>query len=154
MASALARANVAVVIDPLIYGVRNFDSIHGSAQNVTRLAAAGVPVMLNTGDAHNIRVLRQVAGNAVRAGLDRRAAIKAITQTPADTFGMPNRGRLTKGAQANLVVWSGDPLELSSAPIAVLIGGQKIALESRQTRLRDRYLRGTGTGLPAALPLP
>lgn len=90
----------------------------------------------------------------MRAGLDRSAAIKAITQTPADVFGMPNHGRLRKGARANLVVWSGDPLELSSAPIAVLIGGKKMPLESRQTRLRDRYLRGDGTGIPTALPLP
>ena len=101
------------------------------------------------------RKLAQAAGNAVRAGLPHADAIKAITQNPADAFGMTKLGRLSPGARANVVVWSGDPLELSSSPKHVFIGGKPIPLVSRQTRLRDRYRTLPGSPAPAlSVPSP
>ncbi len=152
MAAALAQAQVPVIVDPYVYGPRTFDQVHGSAANAAVLAKAGVKVMISAFWSHNARTLPQVAGNAVRGGLSRGAAIRAITQTPAEVFGMPDHGRLAPGAIANVVVWSGDPLELSSHPTHVFIGGRPISLETRQTRLRDRYLKGVG--VPEPLPLP
>ncbi len=152
MASALAAAKVPVIVNPYEYGPSSFDRVHSSAANPARLAKAGVPLVISAFWGHNVRTLAQVAGNAVRAGLPKADAIKAITSAPADAFGMSGHGRLKAGAVANVVVWSGDPLELSSAPTAVIIGGRRIELESRQSRLRDRYLKGTG--LPQPLPLP
>ena len=152
LASALGAAKVPVVVDPLLYGPETFDQVRARPDNVALLAAAGVPVMMSAFWTHNTRTLRQVAGNAVRAGLPRGAALDAITRTPADTFGMPGYGRLEAGAVANVVVWSGDPFELSSVPRLILIGGRTVALRSRQTELRDRWLRRTGP--PEPLPLP
>jgi hypothetical protein len=55
--------------------------------------------------------------------------------------------------RANIVIWSGDPLELSSAPERILIGGKDAPLTSRQSRLFQRYRTLPGSPVPA-LPLP
>ena len=80
--------------------------------------------------------------------------------TPADVFGQPELGRIAVGATANVVLWGSvdavdevDPFELSSKVDALWIGGRPIPLETRQTELRDRYLRLPGTPRPP-LPLP
>ena len=61
---------------------------------------------------------------------------------------IPEQG--TVGASGDLVLWDGDPLELASAPTMVLIGGEVQSLESRQTRLRDRYLDLDESEMPLA----
>lgn len=147
VADALAEAKVPVIVDPLVYGAGGFDQVQGRADNAALLVKAGVPVVLSSFSTHNARVLRQSAGNAVRGGLDHDAALRAITQTPAEVFGIADHGRIATGAVANLVVWSGDPLELSSHVDQLLIGGRVIALESRQTELRDKYRQVPGTPL-------
>lgn len=63
-----------------------------------------------------------------------------LTFAPARIFGGAFTGKLEPGAVADLMVWDGDPLEVMSAPIHVLIDGRVQSLENRQTRLRDRYL--------------
>lgn len=152
VAPQLAAAKVPVIVDGLLSGPERFDRVEARADNAKLLAEAGVAVVLSTMSTHNARTLGQVAGNAVRAGLGEDAAMRAISQTPADVFGVSDRGRLEAGARANVVVWSGDPLEVSSAPERVFIGGRDVALVSRQTLLRDRYRTMPGT--PRALELP
>ncbi len=154
VAAELAAAKVPVVVDPLLYGPESFDRVHASAENAALLAAAGVKVILSAFWGHNARTLPQVAGNAIRAGLPAPVAMKAITEHPADAFGMKDHGRIVVGAVANVVVWTGDPFELSSAPKTVIIGGRRIPMVSRQTQLRDRYLKTTPNGVPSPLPLP
>jgi len=58
---------------------------------------------------------------------------------PAALFGVTDRGTVTRGAVADVVVWSGDPLELSSRAEVVIIGGKVQSLESHQTRLLKKY---------------
>jgi imidazolonepropionase-like amidohydrolase len=86
--------------------------------------------------------VRQLAGNAVAHGLPPDTALAAITSSPAEIFGLgATRGHIAVGQVADLVLWSaGDPLELSTLADQVWIGGQRIAMRSRQTALRDRYL--------------
>ena len=152
-ADALAEAQIPVIIDPLVSRPRSFDQMHGRDDNGALLALAGVQVMLSTYETHNARTLRQVAGNAVRAGMDASAALKAITSTPATVFGQSDRGRLEAGAIANLVIWTGDPLELSTSVVALIIGGDDVTLKTRQTELLDRYRTLPGTPLvPMELP--
>ncbi len=153
LADALAERRVGVIVDPLLYGPGSFDQVHARVDNAAMLRARGVPVMLSTFDAHNVRRLRQIAGNAVRGGLPWEAALEAITRTPAEVFGWPDQGRLQAGAVANVVVWSGDPLELSTRAERVFVRGREVSLETRQTKLRDRYLTLPGTPAPP-LPLP
>ncbi|MFT7583292.1 MAG: hypothetical protein ACI9MR_004979, partial [Myxococcota bacterium] len=135
----LADKGIPVIVDPLLYHGANFDQLHARHDNAALLAASNVPIILSTLSSHNARKLRQVAGNAVRGGLDRAAALRAITQTPADALGLSKHGRIAPGAVANLVVWSGDPLEISTRIEAIYIHGASIPQVSRQTMLRDRY---------------
>lgn len=152
LADELAARKVPVIIDGLLNGPESFDRIHARADNAKLLDAAGVEVAIASFSTHNARTLPQVAGNVVRAGLPKAKALAAITTVPAKLFGPKGPVGLAKGARANVVVWTGDPLELLSEPAAVLIGGRNIALESRQTKLRDRYLELPGR--PGHLPLP
>jgi imidazolonepropionase-like amidohydrolase len=71
-------------------------------------------------------------------GLSWEAALSAITERPAEIFGL-RRGSLATGLPADLVVWSGDPLELSSRALQVIIGGVEQPTSTRQTLLLERY---------------
>jgi imidazolonepropionase-like amidohydrolase len=68
------------------------------------------------------------------------AALAAITRAPAEVFGLGRgTGTLAPGAPADLVIWTGDPLELSTWAERVMIDGRWASMESRQTRLLERY---------------
>ena len=101
--------------------------------------AAGVTIALSTGESHNARKLRQAAGNAVRAGLPADAALDAVTDAPARIMGLVAYGTPDAGRVANLVVWSGDPFELSTEVERVFVHGVETSLRSRQTALFERY---------------
>jgi imidazolonepropionase-like amidohydrolase len=139
IADDLARRKVPVIVDPLQDLPERFDRLHSRSDNAAILQRAGVRVIIATYDSHQSRLLWQHAGNAVRTGMDHDAAIRAVTETPADAFGLKGYGRLEKGAVANVVVWSGDPLQLSTRVEHVLVRGREQVLETRQTLLRDRY---------------
>lgn len=144
VADRLAKANIPVVIDPIENQPYSFDALGSRADNAKLLTTAGVDVafMARTatgGAGHNLRLLTQHAGNAVASGLSWSEAFKAITLNPATMMGMPELGELRAGQKANLVVWSGDPLEVTSAPFAVIIDGEMQTLKSRQTQLSSRY---------------
>jgi hypothetical protein len=154
LADTLAARKVPVIVDPLINGPESFDRLHARGDNAAVLARAGVPVILSTFSSHHSRKLPRVVGNAIREGLDRAAAVAAVTATPAAVFGMEHHGRLAAGARANVVVWSGDPFEVSTHVEHLFIGGRAIPLVSRQTLLRDRYLKDPRGALVEAPPLP
>jgi len=153
VADLLANAGVAVIIDPFVYGPGGFEQLHARADNGALLVSAGVPVMISTRSAHFARKLRQMAGNAVRGGMSHHDALAAITSVPSQVFGLSDLGRLRVGSTADVVLWTGDPLEVDSWPTHVWIGGVSQSLDSRQTRLRDRYrtLPGSPTA-PLSLP--
>jgi imidazolonepropionase-like amidohydrolase len=140
LAPELARAKVPVVLDPTANLPDSFDVIHVRDDGAKILAEAGVPVVISTlGEAADVRRLRQYAGIAVSHGLSWEAAFAAITKTPAEAFGLKGRGSLEAGAAADLVVWSGDPLELSSRAERVFIGGVEQPSETHQSLLLKRY---------------
>ena len=93
-------------------------------------------------------VIAEVPG---AAGVSWGEALAMITSRPAQVIGMGGKiGSLTGGAAGDVVIWSGDPLELASATEAVWIDGVRQPLESRQTKLRDRYQRLDRSALPEA----
>jgi imidazolonepropionase-like amidohydrolase len=139
MREEIAKAKVPVVIDPLEDLPGSFDRLRSRSDNAAILSGAGVAVVLSTFSSHNARLLWQRAGNAVRLGMDHDAAIRAITEAPADAFGLRGYGRLEPGAIANVVVWSGDPLQIGTRAEHVFVRGREQSLETRQTLLLNRY---------------
>ena len=141
VAEQLAAANVPVLLDPLQNLPGNFDMLGARLDNAAILQAAGVNVIINGAGSHNARKQRQMAGNAVSYGLPHEAGIAALTSTPARVFGVADQqGIIRKDSSANVVLWSGDPLDVTSTAEIVVINGKLIPMESRQTKLRDRYL--------------
>jgi imidazolonepropionase-like amidohydrolase len=141
VADALAEAGVAVVVQPSSNLPGGFDMLDARLDNAALLHAAGVRVGIAVlGEAHNVRNVTQEAGIAVAHGLPPAAALAAITLELARIYGMDaHYGSIAVGKVANLVVWDGDPFELSRWPVQVWIRGRSIPMRSRQTLLRDRY---------------
>jgi len=138
----IAAAGVPVILNPLQDLPFSFETLGSTLQNAAALYAAGVQIAFATGDSHNARNVKQAAGNAVAYGLPWGAALEALTVNPAAMFGIADAyGTLEPGMDADVVVWSGDPLELTTFADAVFIQGRQIPMESRQTKLRDRYLK-------------
>lgn len=148
LADELAAAGIPVIVDPTANLPRSFDRLNARLGSATILARAGVKVAIGDGDTHNARNLTQAAGNAVAHGLDWDEALRAITLTPAEIYGVASTsGSLEVGKSADVVIWPGDPLELTNYPDQVFIKGERIPMISRQTLLRDRYLQ---SGTPPA----
>ena len=154
VAPQLAAAGVPVFVDALANLPADFDAIGATMDNAARLHAAGVRVSFSqAGDAsHNARKIRQLAGNAVANGLPWEAALAGLTSVPAAAAGVAGElGTIAIGQRADLVLWSGDPLDVANVAQQVWMDGRAIPMRSRQTELRDRYLH-VETGLPRAYP--
>jgi imidazolonepropionase-like amidohydrolase len=117
-----------------------FDRLGSRFDNAALLEAAGVSVAISSFQSHRAHNIGQEAGNAVRFGLPWEAALRAVTLTPAEIYGVADRyGSIEPGKVANLVVWNGDPLELSARAERVYIRGDLVPDESRQRDLLERY---------------
>jgi imidazolonepropionase-like amidohydrolase len=137
----LVRARVPVLVKVLRNLPESFESLGARYDNAALLRRAGVQVAITTGETYKAFNIRQEAGNAVAYGLPYEEALRAITLYPAQIYGMADRyGTLEAGKVANVVVWSGDPLELLTNVEHVFIRGQEVPLVSRETMLRDRYM--------------
>lgn len=139
VADELARRGVAVILDPLLYGPGGFDQLAARRDHAAVLHKAGVKVMVSPMDTHLMKKLRQLVGNAIREGLPWVEGLRAVTETPAEVFDMSGHGRVAAGARANLVLWSGDPFELSTHTVKVFIDGVDLDLRTRQTELFERW---------------
>jgi len=108
------------------------------------LAEKGVLFTFDSGgwgpESRNVRNLPVPASLSVAYGLDEEQALRALTINPAKIIGMDDKlGSIEQGKTANLVVWSGSPVQMSSRVCQVIINGKVIPMESIQTRLRDQY---------------
>ena len=140
VAGQLAAAKVPVLLDPLANLPNSFDTLGSTLESAARLHKAGVTVAFMSGDAHDVRNIKQAAGNAVSYGMPWEAALAALTIVPARIWGIADRyGSLEAGKDADVVVWDGDPLETTSYPEHVFIRGAEVPRDTRQLRLRDRY---------------
>ncbi|TLX21126.1 amidohydrolase [Thermomonas fusca] len=156
VAPQIAAAGVPVFVDVLANLPGDFDEIGATLENAGRLHAAGVKVsFFQGGDAsHNARKLRQLAGNAVANGLPWEAGLAGLTSVPAAALGAGADigATIAVGQRADLVLWSGDPLDVASVARQLWLDGRAIPMRSRQTELRDRYLRAAGTPQEGQLP--
>jgi imidazolonepropionase-like amidohydrolase len=161
IADRIARAGVPVIASAVNDLPASFEQLAATQSNVGRMRAAGVNVsigLIDDNDTRNIFAERQYAGNLVglqrvpgAAGVSWGEALAMITSKPAQAVGMGGEiGSLAPGRRADVVIWSGDPLEGSSAAELVFIDGVRQPLETRQTRLRDRYRYLPRRDLPEA----
>ncbi|WCT72006.1 amidohydrolase family protein [Sphingomonas naphthae] len=161
VAREIAAAKVPVIASALADLPAAFENLAATESNVGRMTAAGIPVAISTigvNDAAGEHILKQFAGNLVAiarvpgaTGLDWGKAFASITSKPAEALAMGDElGSLRPGRRADVVIWSGDPLELASLPQAVWIDGVSQPMVSRQTRLRDRYITPQEGALPKA----
>jgi imidazolonepropionase-like amidohydrolase len=161
VADKIAAAGVPVIASALNDLPEAFEKLGATQSNIGRMKNAGVKVaigMIDDRDAHQLRYSVQYAGNLVSLGNVPRAsglswndAFAAITSGPAEIMGMGAQlGSLKPGRKADVVIWDGDPLELSSEAETVYIDGVRQPLDNRQARLRERYRTPTEGALPKA----
>ena len=158
VAAEIAAAKVPVMASAIADLPASFEQLAATESNVGRMQRAGVTVGVLFDGSGGEHGLTQFAGNLVAigkipgaAGLDWGQAFAAITSKPAQVMGVDDQiGSLRAGRRADVVLWDGDPLELSSLPVAVWIDGKPQPTRSRQNRLRDRYLTPVEGALPKA----
>ncbi|MFM9851892.1 MAG: amidohydrolase family protein [Sphingomonadaceae bacterium] len=161
VAPQMAAAKVPVIASAVNDLPASFESIAATQSNVGRMKAAGVTLaigMIDNDDTRQAMHAAQYAGNLVAltkvpgaSGLSWDDAFAAITSKPADVIGMGGEiGSLKAGRRADVVIWDGDPLELSTGVTAVWIDGVPQPLATRQTKLRDRYATPQEEALPKA----
>ncbi len=142
VAASIVTAGVPVIVDPLA-NIPSYNAPSARLDNAALLSAAGANVIvMGNGfqSSHNARNIRQAAGHAVAYGMEWAAALRSVTINPARALGIDDRyGSLDIGKVANVVIWTGDPFELSTGVEAVFIRGQPVPLTSRQHELLERY---------------
>ncbi|HYN10452.1 MAG TPA: amidohydrolase family protein [Vicinamibacterales bacterium] len=142
MASFLKAHNVPVILGNVLSMPSNEDRFHAyTYQTAGVLAKAGVPFAFSSGGYSNVRLIPFQAGMSVAWGLDRDAAIRALTIDAARILGVDSQvGTLEVGKLANLFVVRGDPLEIRSQIKHVVIAGRDVPLDSKHTDLFKRYM--------------
>lgn len=161
VANEIAAAKVPVLASALSDLPYGFENLSATQSNIGRMKKAGVTVaigMINDRDAHQLRYSMQYAGNLVAlnnvpraTGLSWDEAFAAISSKPAEIMGMGAQlGSLKAGRKGDVVIWTGDPLELSTQVSSVFIDGVEQSLSNRQERLRERYRNPTPGALPKA----
>jgi len=141
VADQLAEAGVPVLINALSNLPGSFDQLGARLDNAAILNEAGVTIAFMGAGTHQARKLRQIAGNAVANGLPYEVGLAAMTVSPAVIFALDDGyGSIEEGSIADLVIWSTDPLDVTSVADQVIIDGKMVQMVSRQTLLRDRYL--------------
>jgi imidazolonepropionase-like amidohydrolase len=128
VADLLAARNIPVIIGPLLTSRSKVELRNRSLANPGKLAAAGVTIAITTDHpVVPIPFLVHQAALAVKEGLDPRTAIEALTINPARIVGIDDRlGSIEPGKDADLVIWSGDPLDVLSRVRRALVGGAEV----------------------------
>ncbi|MCB0379379.1 MAG: amidohydrolase family protein [Bdellovibrionales bacterium] len=139
-AKEIAKLNIPVIINPIEQDPNLFTKLRARKDLAAYLADAGVPLIFSAGGDGFTRRLRQQAGFAVKYGMDPEQALLAITQTPAQVFAVEG-GDILEGKTANLVLWSGDPLEPTQFAEKVWIRGRSQNLDNRQWDLAEKYYK-------------
>lgn len=142
VADKIAESNVPVLVGPIMQPPsRDSDRYDKAYRNPTLLHEAGVTVALRTNNVENVRNLPFHAGFAASHGLGKTEALRAVTTTPAEIFGVSDRiGTIEEGKRANLFVTDGDAFQPATDVEHLFIDGYKIPLESRHSKLYEEFL--------------
>jgi len=128
LADLIAARGTPVIIGPLFTSRSKVELRNRSLANPGRLANAGVTIAITTDHpVVPINFLVHQASLAVKDGLDRENALRALTINPARIAGVDDRlGSIEPGKDADLVIWSGDPLDVLSRAVRVFVDGAEI----------------------------
>jgi imidazolonepropionase-like amidohydrolase len=145
LAARLVEARVPVIYDLFTeLPARDWDPYDANFAAPARLHAAGVTFALATGvgafGAAGVRNLPDQAGMAIAFGLPADAALRAVTQWPAEILGVGDRmGTIEVAKRAHLIATDGDPLDIRTHVAHMWIDGREVSLATRHTRLYDKY---------------
>ena len=141
LADIIAAKGIPVIIGPLLTSRSKVELRNRSLANPGRLARAGVTIAITTDHpVVPINFLAHQAALSVKEGLDAETALRALTINPARIAGIDDRlGSIEAGKDADLAIWSGDPLDMLSRVELALIGGAQVyAYEDGAARFADQ----------------
>jgi len=136
----VASLKVPVIVGP-IYEDPKEDERYDTVYSLpAQLQKRGVKVIFASYDSHQSRNLPYAAGYSVAFGMPYEEALKGVTLYPAEVWGVADQlGSLDVGKVANVVVATGDPLDVKTDVKRIFMQGQEVSTASRQSRLRDEY---------------
>ncbi|MDP9848379.1 amidohydrolase [Streptosporangium lutulentum] len=146
LADVIAERNVPVIIGPLLTSRSKVELRQRSLRNPGILARAGVELAITTDHpVVPIHFLVHQATLAVKEGLDATVALRSITLNPARIMGLDDRvGALKPGLDGDVVIWSGDPLDIMSRALRVFIEGREVytfSADKGEGEVVDPYYR-------------
>jgi len=136
----LAEAGIPVILQPIDNIPNSFNELGSRLDNASLLHKSGVKIIIGSHETHNAYLSRQGAGIAVSYGLPWEEALKGLTKNIADVFKLSKRGSIQPGYIADIVIWTGDPLEVTSFVEQVYLSGEPMPTKNRSMRLRERYI--------------
>jgi len=136
----LAEAEIPVILQPIDNIPNSFNELGSRLDNASLLHKSGVKILIGSHETHNAYLSRQGAGIAVSYGLPWEEALKGLTKNIAEVFKLDKRGSIQPGYIADIVIWSGDPLEVTSFVEQVYLSGESVPAKNRSMRLKDRYI--------------
>jgi imidazolonepropionase-like amidohydrolase len=147
VAALLAEKKVPVILAGVM-GIpeQPHDPADAHSSNAAKLAAAGVKVAISSAEDYHggARNTPYHAAWSAAHGLDRELALKSVTLFPAEILGVADRiGSIEVGKDADLIVTTGDPLEVLTDVVWEFIAGKEVSLESKHTRLYEKF-KGRG----------
>jgi imidazolonepropionase-like amidohydrolase len=128
IADVLAEHDVPVILGPLFTTRSKVELRHRTLRSAGILARAGVRLAITTDHpVVPINFLVYQAALAVKDGLEPDAALRALTVNPAAMLGLQDKvGALKAGLDADVVVWSGDPLDVMNRALRVFVRGREV----------------------------
>ncbi len=143
VAALLAEKKVPVILGGVMgIPTQDHDPADAQASNASTLTAAGVTVAISSAEDYHggARNTPYHAAWSAAHGLDRDEALKSVTLYPAQILGIADRvGTLEVGKNADLIITTGDPLEVVTDIVYEFIAGKPVSLESKHTRLYDKF---------------
>jgi len=140
VADLLASKKVPVLVGPITTQPEAIETLGAIYENAALLQTAGVKIAIQTDRTNDARTLPWEAGLAVTYGLPWDAALRAVTLSPAEIFGVADRlGSLDPGKRADLIVTTGDPFQPLTQVKHLFIRGVERSLRTRQDDLAEKY---------------
>jgi imidazolonepropionase-like amidohydrolase len=140
LAELLGAKKIPVIVGPITTQPDHIETLGAIYENAAILSGAGVKIAIQTDRTNDARTLPWEAGLAVAYGLPWEAALRAVTLSPAEIFGIADRiGSLEPGRLANVLVTTGDPFQPLSRVLHLFIRGREVPLRCRQDDLAEKY---------------